>query len=311
MDNFNVTESPNNLYSGKESQSLFSEAYRDMQGNDNSLQNSERGELKKPLPQGFPELTFNQEQLGDAGPMKDPGKGKIAAELGNKKGDYSDKNSDKKEGIANLDKKEGIERLEKKEGAADGGNKKKPDSDEIQRKKQEELKLEKERELNRQKKEEFLNGGQIDKTKVPSMDGGTKDGVNSQSSGKPAGLEGGPKDKPAPAGQATNDSASDRGLTPAPDKVVTDGGPKSKDLTDENGSTPAPDKVVQDGGPKSKVLTGESELTPAPDKIVNEDGGLKEFIYFEPAPTDADTLDVRHKSMNSDSPKGKARRAGY
>lgn len=203
MDNFNVTESPSKLYGGKESQSLFSEAYRDMQGNNNSLNNSESGGFKKPLPQGFPEITFQQEQLGEAGPMKD--KGKIATELGNnKKGDYSVK----KEGIANLDKKEGIERLEKKEGA-DGGNKKKPDSDEIQRKKQEELKLEKERELklekereiNRQKKEEFLNGGQIDKTKVPNMDGGTKDGVNSQNSGKPAGLEGGPKDKPAPAGQ--------------------------------------------------------------------------------------------------------------
>lgn len=281
MDNFNVTESPNNLHSGKESQSLFSEAYRDMQGNDNSLQNSERGELKKPLPQGFPEVTFNQEQLGDAGPMKDPGKGTIAAELGNKKGDYSVK-------------KEGIERLEKKEGA-DGAGKKKTDTDETQRKKQEELKLEKEREINRQIKEKFLNGGKFDENKVPNLDGGTKDGVNSQSSGKPAGLEGGPKDKPAPAGQAANDSASDRGLTPAPDKVVNqDGGPKNKDLTDENGSTPAPDKVVQDGGPKSKVLTGESDLTPAPDKIVNEDGGLKEFIYFEPAPTDADTLDIRH-----------------
>lgn len=212
MENFNVTENTNKMY-GKEAPSVFSEAFSDMQGKGNNLY-AEKDNFKKPLPQGFPELTI-QEQLGDAGSLKDfTGKKKmIDAELGNKKPDFGDK-------------KEGIERLNKKED-----------------------------ELVRQKKESSLdNGLKFDKGKIPNSDGGTKDSVNQQNSSKPAGLDGGPKDKPAALGQAANDSASERSLE----------------------STHAPDKVVNlDGGQKGKYFPEKSQTTPAPDKIVNLDGGEK------------------------------------
>jgi hypothetical protein len=129
----------------------------------------------------------------------------------------------------------------------------------------------------------------FDKRKVPNQDGGTKDSVDSQSTRKPVGLEGGPKDKPAPLGQAADDSASRRSL-PCPDKVANQNGGIKEQLN--HGLTPAPDKVIQDGGAKMKVFTDENGTTSAPGKIVNEDGGRKQSSHFESAPADQGTLEV-------------------
>lgn len=166
MDNFNVTENTSKMY-GKEAPSVFSEAFRDMQGKNNSLYSAEKDGFKKPLPQGFPELTIDG-QLGNA-------------DSGKKKVDFTEK-------------KEALERLNKKEEA--------------------ELKQKKEDELVRQKKEGALdNGLKFDKPKNPSTDGGTKDSVNHQNSTKPAVLEGGPKDKPAP-GKVLNQDGGEKNPTP-------------------------------------------------------------------------------------------------
>lgn len=228
MENFNVTENTSKMYGKEASSSVFSEAFRDAQGNGNSLYSTEKDSFKKPLPQGFPELTI-EGQLGNAGPSKDFAGTKkwIDESLGNKKNVYGDK----KEGMERLDKKEDADgRLGKKDDA-DTRLKKKEELDERQKKKEEaELKQKKEDELILRKKEMVLNEGlKFDKTKIPGKDGGTKNSVSTESSGKVPDLEGGPKDKPAPAGQATRDRASERHeRTHSPDKVAHDGGPKDQ-----------------------------------------------------------------------------------
>jgi hypothetical protein len=208
---------------------------------DNSFLLNEKG-AKKPLPQGFPEVTIDG--LQSAKP--DFSKKKMQLEsLGEKKD--SGTRQEKKEDYLRQEKKDGAIRQEKKESYTG-----KPLTD---------------KELSNKPADKGAGivkdfpKGQVgdslssDPNKTVVADGGTKDSVNSMNSGKTEIREGGPKDKPAPLNEDK----------PAPEKIPgLDGGTKEK-ILGQSELTPAPDKVVNlDGGVKEKESAAAIEVAMEP-----------------------------------------------